>query len=196
MNIYAIGRNFDEHIHELGNARPSEPVVFLKPASSVVFCDDTPLKLPVFMDGMEHETELVICLDCTKGARVAKIGVGLDFTLRQKQSELKAKALPWLLAKGFKNSGVIGTMVDFNPSLCYQFSLGVNDTLRQLGCIDEMLFNIDEILTFLAQYFTLCTGDLVFLGTPKGVGSVHAGDTLMLTLTDGSAMIQNQVDLV
>lgn len=193
MKIICIGRNYADHAKELGNAIPDKPVIFIKPDTALLKGHD--FYLPEFSQEIHYELELVVKI--SKGGKyilkenAAKhyidIGLGIDFTARDLQTELKNKGLPWELAKGFDGSAAVG---DFLPKQNFdvenlQFSLQINQDIRQDGNTKNMIFSIDEIIAFVSQYFTLKVGDLLFTGTPEGVGKVNEGDVL-------TGFIQNQ----
>ena len=193
MKIICIGRNYADHAKELGNAIPDKPVIFIKPDTALLKGHD--FYLPEFSQEIHYELELVVKI--SKGGKyilkenAAKhyedIGLGIDFTARDLQTELKNKGLPWELAKGFDGSAAVG---DFLPKQNFdvenlQFSLQINQDIRQDGNTKNMIFSIDEIIAFMSQYFTLKVGDLLFTGTPEGVGKVNEGDVL-------TGFIQNQ----
>lgn len=187
MKIICIGRNYAAHIEELQNERPDEPVIFLKPDTALV--KESPVVLPAFSDDVHHEIELVVKIN-----RVGKyidqkfahkyyeeISVGVDFTARDLQQKLKEKGLPWEKAKAFDNSALIGGFLSkniFNSMECLNFTLLKNGEPVQKGNTAHMLWKIDEIISYVSQYFTLKTGDLIFTGTPQGVGPVQPGDVL------------------
>jgi len=188
MKIICIGRNYVDHIEELKNERPTEPVVFLKPDTAIL-PKEFPFYIPEFSNDVHYEAELVI-----KISKVGKyidpkfspnyyneIGLGIDFTARDLQAQLKAKGLPWERAKAFDGSAVLG---DFTPIQNYDalkqtnFELHKNNKIVQQGNASHMIWNFNEIVAYVSQYFTLKTGDLIFTGTPAGVGPVTAGDIL------------------
>ncbi|OIQ37735.1 MAG: 2-hydroxyhepta-2,4-diene-1,7-dioate isomerase [Bacteroidetes bacterium MedPE-SWsnd-G1] len=191
MKIICIGRNYAKHIEELANERPTEPVVFLKPDSAIL-PKKMPFFIPPFADEIHYEVEVLVKIN-----KVGKyidqkfahkyydeIGLGIDFTDRAMQSKLKAKGLPWEKAKGFDGSAVIG---EFFPKEQFNleninFQLHKNDELVQDGESKAMLWKIDELIAYVSQYFTLKKGDLIFTGTPAGVGSVKPEDVLKGTL--------------
>jgi acylpyruvate hydrolase len=189
MRIFAIGRNYAEHIKELNNERPDEPVIFTKPDTAVIR-NNAPFYYPEFSKDIHHEVELVLRI-CKEGKNIqdkfaAKyydaIGVGIDFTARDLQQKAKEKGLPWDIAKGFNGSAPISDkfqlVSDFKDLKNINFSLSINGEVRQQGNTSLMLFNFDYIIAYLSKFFTLRTGDLIFTGTPKGVGPVKVGDTL------------------
>lgn len=187
MKIICIGRNYAAHIEELQNERPDEPVIFLKPDTALV--KESPVVLPAFSDDVHHEIELVVkinrvgkCIDQKFAHKYyEEISVGVDFTARDLQQKLKEKGLPWEKAKAFDNSALIGGFLSkniFNSMECLNFTLLKNGEPVQKGNTAHMLWKIDEIISYVSQYFTLKTGDLIFTGTPQGVGPVQPGDVL------------------
>ncbi len=189
MKILCIGRNYAEHIAELNNERPSEPVVFLKPDTALLK-DNEPFYHPDFSNDIHHELEIVL-----KISKVGKnidvkfahryyeeIGLGIDFTARDLQSKLKEKGLPWEKAKAFDSSAPISKFVpksNFEDLKKINFQLEINGETRQKGNTEMMLWNFDEIIAEVSKYFTLKTGDLIFTGTPAGVSKVAIGDKLV-----------------
>lgn len=189
MRIFAIGRNYAEHIKELNNERPDEPVIFTKPDTAVIR-NNGPFYYPEFSKDIHHEVELVLRIS-KEGKNIQEkfaskyydaIGVGIDFTARDLQQKAKEKGLPWDIAKGFNGSAPISDkfllVSDFKDLQNINFSLSINGEVRQQGNTSLMLFNFDYIIAYLSKYFTLRTGDLIFTGTPKGVGPVKVGDRL------------------
>ncbi len=187
MKIICIGRNYTEHIEELGNERPDEPVIFMKPDSALLRNNDA-FYLPDFSNDIHHEVEIVVKINRVgksveqkfAGKYYDEIGLGIDFTARDLQSKLKSKGLPWERAKGFNMSAPISPFmakegIDLNN---LDFHLDINGETVQKGNTSHMLFSIDEIIAYVSQYFTLKKGDLIYTGTPKGVGPVKMGDRL------------------
>ncbi|WP_163379607.1 fumarylacetoacetate hydrolase family protein [Cyclobacterium sp. SYSU L10401] len=188
MKIIAIGRNYAAHIEELQNEKPTEPVVFLKPDTALLK-NNEPFYHPEFSENIHHEVELVLKIKKEgkyidpKFARnyYNEIGIGIDFTARDLQQKCKEKGLPWEIAKAFNGSAPIG---EFRPIANYpdvaniSFHLDVNGERRQTGNTSLLLFSFDVILAYVSQFFTLKTGDLIFTGTPAGVGKVAIGDRL------------------
>lgn len=196
MRIFAIGRNYVEHIKELNNERPDEPVIFTKPDTAVLR-NNAPFYYPDFSKDIHHEVELVLRI-CKKGKNIQEkfaskyydsVGVGIDFTARDLQQKAKEKGLPWDIAKGFNGSAPVSDkflpVVEFKDLGNVNFSLKINGEIKQQGNSSLMLFGFDNIVSYLSKFFTLKTGDLIFTGTPKGVGPVKVGDTL-------SAYIENE----
>ena len=188
MKIICIGRNYNEHINELNNQRPDEPVVFLKPDTSVLL-KTFPFVIPEFTQDCQHEVEVVVKINKV-GKYISpkfapkyydQIGLGIDFTARDVQQKLKEKGLPWEIAKGFDGATVIGDFISkeqFESVQNIDFSLQKNDEIAQQGNTKDMLFSIDELISYVSQYFTLKIGDLIFTGTPAGVAKVASGDQL------------------
>ncbi|MEE1945477.1 fumarylacetoacetate hydrolase family protein [Pedobacter sp. KR3-3] len=188
MKIIAIGRNYAAHAKELNNAIPTKPVIFLKPETAVLK-DNKPFYIPDFSTDIHYELEVVLKI-CKEGKHIAEkfaanyydeIGLGIDFTARDIQGELKEKGLPWELAKAFDNSAAISTFspkAEFGDPYQLQFELQVNQETRQNGHTSNLLFSFEKIIAFVSQYITLKKGDLIFTGTPEGVGQVKQGDHL------------------
>ncbi len=188
MKLICIGRNYTEHIKELENERPTDPVVFLKPDTSILL-KKHPFFIPDFSDDVHHEVEILVKINKV-GKHIAKkfahkyydqIGLGIDFTARDLQSQLKAKGLPWEKAKAFDGAAVIGDWLpksEFNDVNNIDFKLLKNDVPVQQGNTSHMLWKIDEIIEYVSKYFTLKIGDIIFTGTPAGVGKVIANDKL------------------
>jgi acylpyruvate hydrolase len=196
MRIFAIGRNYAEHIKELNNERPDEPVIFTKPDTAVIR-NNGPFYYPDFSKDIHHEVELVLRIS-KEGKNIQEkfapkyyeaIGVGIDFTARDLQQKAKEKGLPWDIAKGFNGSAPVSdkfiAVEEFKDLKSINFSLKINGELKQQGNTSLMLFGFEYIVSYLSKFFTLRTGDLIFTGTPKGVGPVKVGDTL-------SAYIENE----
>jgi acylpyruvate hydrolase len=196
MKIFAIGRNYVEHIQELNNERPDEPVVFTKPDTAILR-NNSPFYLPDFSKDIHHEVELVLRV-CKEGKNIEEkfahkyydaIGVGIDFTARDLQQKAKEKGLPWDIAKGFNGSAPLSDkfipVSEFNDQKNINFSLQIDGQLKQTGNTSLMLFSFDYIIAYLSKFFTLRTGDLIFTGTPKGVSAVKVGNVL-------SAYIENE----
>lgn len=189
MKIICIGRNYTEHIKELANEKPSDPVVFLKPDTSVLV-KNQPFFIPDFSNDVHHEVELLIKISKV-GKYIDKkfahkyydqIGLGIDFTARDLQSELKSKGLPWEKAKGFDGAAVIGEWLpksDFKDLNDINFSMKKNGEVVQNGNTSQMLWKIDELIEYISKYFTLKIGDIIFTGTPSGVSKVEPNDELV-----------------
>ncbi|USG63389.1 fumarylacetoacetate hydrolase family protein [Brevibacillus ruminantium] len=184
-NIYCVGRNYKLHAEELGNAVPTAPMLFGKPTHALAVADGREIVLPGDRGELHYETELVIHIarpyspEASLEEMVDHIAVGIDFTLRDVQSELKKKGYPWLLAKGFPNSAVVTSFRPF-PGLqaCQEtdFSLQKNGEQVQRGNIRDVIFDLMTIIRFTGEHFGLGQGDLIFTGTPDGVGATKNGD--------------------
>lgn len=193
LKIVCVGRNYAEHAAELGNEILEKPVVFLKPASAVVYSGES-INYPSFSDEMHHEIELVLLIgrnikDATSEEAenaIAGYGVGLDMTLRDVQTKLKSKGHPWTIAKCFDTSAVLSDFVlkeNYSLTLDEEIFLSVNDEERQRDRLNKMLFKPEEIVQYLSSLMTLEEGDLIFTGTPKGVGKVNEGDEIKAGIT-------------
>ncbi|QSE96758.1 fumarylacetoacetate hydrolase family protein [Fulvivirga lutea] len=188
MKILAIGRNYAEHIKELNNERPSEPVIFTKPDTALLKNGED-FYYPDYSKDIHHEIELVLRI-CKVGKNIEEkfahkyydqIGLGIDFTARDLQSKAKEKGLPWAIAKGFDGSAPISNFLPlsgFKDINNINFSLKVNNEVRQQGNTSLMLFGFDYMVSYLSKFFTLKTGDLIFTGTPSGVGPIEIGQKL------------------
>ncbi|MGB3607313.1 MAG: fumarylacetoacetate hydrolase family protein [Psychroserpens sp.] len=188
MKLICIGRNYTDHIEELQNEKPTDPVVFLKPDTAILL-KKQPFFIPDFSNDVHHEVEVLIKINRV-GKHIDKkfahkyydqIGLGIDFTARDLQSQLKEKGLPWEKAKAFDGAAVIGDWLpktNFEDLNALHFSLKRNDDTVQNGNTSLMLWKIDEIIEYVSKYFTLKIGDIIFTGTPSGVGKVHANDLL------------------
>jgi 2-keto-4-pentenoate hydratase/2-oxohepta-3-ene-1,7-dioic acid hydratase in catechol pathway len=198
MKIIAVGRNYVEHIQELNNEQPDDPVIFLKPETALLY-RNAPFFYPDFSTDVHHEVEVLVKIN-----RVGKnieerfahkyydeVGIGIDFTARDLQSKLKAKGLPWELAKAFNGSAPISEFIpktEFADLQNLNFGLTINGETRQQSNTSLMLFKIDYLISFVSRYFLLQKGDILFTGTPKGVGPVQIGDRLVATL-EGREML-------
>lgn len=193
MKIICIGRNYAEHAKELGNEIPESPVIFMKPDTAILK-KGSDFYIPEFSTDVHYELEVV--LKISKGGKYIQeenaskyydeIGLGIDFTARDLQSELKGKGLPWELAKGFDGSAVVSELYkkeNFDMKNI-KFSLMKNKEEVQHGNTSLMIFSPEKIIAFVSQYFTLKVGDLIFTGTPKGVGKVSENDILEAFLED------------
>ncbi len=188
MKIICIGRNYTKHIEELENEKPENPVIFLKPDSSILI-KKNPFVIPPFSNDIHYEVEVLVKI-CKLGKHIDEkfahkyydeIGLGIDFTARDLQNQLKEKGLPWEKAKAFDGSAA---MSEFFPKENFNlknihFQLYKNDELVQDGHTEHMLWKIDEIITYVSQFFTLKIGDIIFTGTPAGVGKVKPNDVLL-----------------
>jgi len=188
MKIICIGRNYANHIAELQNERPEEPVVFLKPDSAILL-KQHPFVIPEFSEDIHHEIEIIVRINKV-GKYIDKkfapnyydeISVGIDFTARDLQSKLKNKGLPWEKSKAFDGSAVIGDFISkkiFSSTESLNFELTNNGNTVQKGNSALMLWKIDELVAYVSQYFTLKIGDIIFTGTPEGVAAVKPNDVL------------------
>lgn len=194
MKIIAIGRNYAEHAKELNNPIPTVPVIFMKPDTAVLK-DNKPFYHPEFSADIHHEIELVLKIS-KEGKHIAQkfagsyfdeIGLGIDFTARDIQQKHKEKGLPWELAKAFDNSAPISKFIpksEFKDLSNLNLRLDINENTVQEGNTKDLLFPFENIIAFVSQYITLKKGDLIFTGTPKGVGKVNIGDHLCGYLED------------
>lgn len=189
MKIICVGRNYAEHIEELQNEKPAEPVLFLKPDTAILL-KKHPFFIPDFSNEIHYETEILVKIKKV-GKYIQKefankyydeIGLGIDFTARDLQAKLKEKGLPWEKAKSFDGAAVIGEKwfqkSGFEDLNDLNFSLKKNSEIVQKGNTSMMLWKIDEIISYISQYFTLKIGDVIFTGTPAGVGKVEGNDIL------------------
>ena len=187
MKIFCVGRNYGEHAKELGNAVPENPVIFSKPDTALLKNNEA-FYLPDFSNDVHHEVELVVKI-CKSGKKVDEkfarnyfneIGLGIDFTARDLQNNLKAKGLPWELAKAFDGSAPIGNFISTDKLNLenINFSLKKNGTIVQQGNSKDMIFSFEKIVAFVSNYFTLKVGDLIYTGTPVGVSKVNVDDKL------------------
>jgi|TARA_B110000046_G_scaffold44758_1_gene49738 acylpyruvate hydrolase len=198
MKLICIGRNYVKHIEELGNEKPESPIIFLKPDSAIIK-NNEPFYYPDFSNDIHYEVEILV-----KIKKVGKsipvnfahkyydeIGLGIDLTARDLQTKAKAKGLPWDLAKGFNGSAPISNFISQHPFNVQDlnFSLKLNSTLVQASNTSLMLWSIDEIIAYVSQYMTLKKGDILFTGTPEGVGPIKIGDQL-----EGFIESQNMFD--
>ncbi|MEP2237022.1 MAG: fumarylacetoacetate hydrolase family protein [Maribacter sp.] len=194
MKIICIGRNYAAHIDELKNERPEEPVVFIKPDSSVL-PKQQDFYIPEFSDNVHYEVEVLVKIKKV-GKHISKefaptyydeVGLGIDFTARDLQSKLKEKGLPWEKAKGFDGAAVIGEWLpktDFKDINNLNFKLTKNDKVVQEGNTSLMLWKVDEIIAYVSTFFMLKKGDIIFTGTPAGVGKISPNDYLTGSLED------------
>jgi acylpyruvate hydrolase len=196
VRIFCIGRNYVEHIQELNNERPDDPVIFTKPDTALIRNNGS-FYYPEFSKDIHHEVELVLRI-CKEGKNIEEkfaskyydsIGVGIDFTARDLQTKAKEKGLPWDIAKGFNGSAPLSDkfipVSEFKNLKDINFSLQIDGKLKQQGNTSLMLFSFEYIISYLSKFFTLRTGDYIFTGTPKGVSAVTVGNVL-------SAYIENE----
>ena len=188
MKIICVGRNYVEHIKELNNEAPKDPVLFLKPDTAILL-KKQPFFIPEFSNEVHHEVEILVKIN-----RIGKhidrifahkyydeIGLGIDFTARDLQSILKEKGLPWEKAKAFDGAAVVGSFLsksDFKDINDINFRLEKNDEVQQRGNTSSMLWKIDTLIEYISKYFTLKIGDIIFTGTPSGVAKVDSNDIL------------------
>lgn len=189
MKIIAVGRNYINHAKELNNEVPTEPVIFLKPDTAVLK-ENKDFYYPEFSNDVHFEVEVVLRI-CNEGKHVAEkfahkyydaIGLGIDFTARDIQQKHKEKGLPWELAKAFDNSAVVSELIpksEFADLQNLQFSLTKNDETVQDGNTKDVIFSFDYIVSYVSKFITLRKGDLIYTGTPEGVGPVKIGDKLV-----------------
>lgn len=188
MKIFAIGQNYAEHNKELNNQNPGEPVVFMKPDTAALR-NNKPFYIPDFSDELHYETEIIIKIN-RLGKNIAprfasryyaEVGLGVDFTARDIQRRLKSAGHPWEVCKAFDNSAVIGQFIPVSQIENVQnidFHLDINGITVQQGNTRDMIFPIDTLIAHISKYFTLKIGDIIFTGTPAGVGKVSVGDRL------------------
>ncbi len=188
MKILAIGRNYTEHIKELENEKPEEPVIFSKPDTALLK-NNAPFYLPDFSNNIHYEVELILRIG-REGKNIETkfahkyydgIGIGIDFTARDLQQKAKEKGLPWTLAKGFNGSAPVSEFLplsDFPDLNNINFGLLLNGEERQKGNSSQMLFSFNEIISYISRFILLKKGDIIFTGTPEGVGKINAGDKL------------------
>ena len=187
MTIYCIGRNYAEHARELNNPVPTEPIIFSKPATAVLR-ENKAFYLPDFSQNVHYEVEVLLKVG-KPGRRISEdkamdhishIGLGIDFTARDLQDRCKAKGHPWEIAKAFDHSAVIGDWIPREelPAGSIRFSLQKNKQTVQQGDTADLIFPFERLISVISGYFTLMQGDIIFTGTPEGVGQVHEGDLL------------------
>ena len=201
MKIICIGRNYRDHAKELNNPVPKQPLVFMKPTSALLV-NNKPFYYPAFSNNLHYEAEIVLKI-CKNGRHIQqefaskyydKIGIGIDFTARDIQAKCKEKGHPWEIAKGFDDSAPISKFLplkDFDAS-AIKFQLHKNGELVQDGNTKDLIFSFDTLLVYLSKFFRLQIGDLIFTGTPAGVGPVKIGDTLEAFI-EGQQMLKCNV---
>ena len=189
MKIICVGRNYVDHIKELNNKRPNSPVLFLKPETAIIN-KKQPFFIPNFSDNVQFEVEILVKIN-RLGKSISPqfshkyynyIGLGIDFTARDLQNELKGKGLPWEKSKAFDGSALIGKWInknEINDLNNIDFNLKKNEKIVQKGNSSKMLWNINELICEISKYFTLKIGDIIFTGTPSGVGKVVENDILV-----------------
>ena len=188
MKIICVGRNYAEHAAELGNEKPSEPIIFIKPDTAILR-NNLPFYYPEFSKEINYECELVVRI-CKEGKHIAQkfahtyydqVALGVDFTARDLQGKLRDKGLPWELSKAFDHSAAISRFFakEKYPDLQkVNLSFFQNDIKKQEENTSKMIFTIDEIIAYASKFFTFKIGDLIYTGTPKGVGEIKIGDQL------------------
>lgn len=187
-SIYCIGRNYAKHIEEMKSQKTDDPIVFLKPRSSIIFNDQS-IELPAQSSNVHHEVEVVLLIgqdikNCPTNEAlqsVQAIAVGIDVTARDIQYKAKKNGLPWSLAKGFETFAPVGNFVDLDTSININdldIQVKVNGELRQAGNTSNMLFSAAEIISYLSHQFRITAGDLIFTGTPEGVSPITSGDII------------------
>ena len=188
MKIFAIGQNYIEHNKELNSPNPKEPVVFMKPDTAALK-NNKPFYIPDFTEELHYETELIVKIN-KLGKNIAskfahryydEIGLGIDFTARDIQRRMKAEGKPWEICKAFDNSAVIGNFIpkdELGDVQNIDFHLNINGALVQKGNSTDMIFTIDELIAYISRFFTLKIGDILFTGTPVGIGKVNINDQL------------------
>ncbi len=199
MKIFCIGRNYRAHIDELQNNVPAEPVIFMKPKSALAR-QNFPINYPPFSDNVHYEAEVV--LKISKNGKNIPLSdthnyyqewsLGVDFTARDLQDSLKKQGLPWEKAKSFDNSAFVGTFLPVSPDKKASFEFYVNDELKQSGHTDEMIFDFSHIIHHISLYFSLQIGDLIFTGTPQGVGPILPFDEIRGVL-NGEEVFSNYI---
>ena len=189
MKFICVGRNYAEHVKELGNKLEEKPLIFLKPESALLQ-NGKIFVLPEHLGSIHHELEIILkinrngkCIDREFAHKYYdEIGLGIDFTARELQNELKSKGHPWELAKGFDQSAVVGNFIpkeEINNPQNIHFHLMKNEVQVQEGFTKDLMFQFDYLIHYISQYFTLKMGDIIFTGTPSGVGPVQSGDELV-----------------
>jgi len=188
VKIIAVGMNYAAHNRELNFSPPTEPTIFMK-ADSSLLRKGMPFFIPDFSQAIDYETEVVVRI-CRLGKNIAEsfahryyeeITVGIDFTARDLQNKLRAEGLPWEVSKAFDNSAAVGNFISKTAVANLKkmdFRLDINNATVQRGNTQDMLFTIDRLIAYISRFFTLKTGDLIFTGTPSGIGPVHIGDRL------------------
>ena len=199
MKIFAVGRNYAEHAKELGNSVPTEPIIFMKPETAVLK-NNAPFYYPYFSQNIHFEVELLIKIS-KEGKNItprfahkyfSEIGIGIDFTARDLQDKAKANGLPWDIAKGFNGSA---PMSDFLPLSSIadvnniDFGISLNGVQMQKGNSNQMIFDFSHLVAYISKFFTLKKGDVIFTGTPAGVGAVAVGDVLEAFLENNKMLV-------
>lgn len=200
-SVYCIGRNYARHIEEMKSKQTEEPVVFIKPRSSIIRNGEK-LQLPVNAGEIHHEAELVLLIgkkarniDTEQADRyIHAYAAGIDVTARDLQSKAKASGLPWALSKGFDTFAPIGNFIPFASGNTdfrnLDITLSVNGEIKQNDNTSNMIFPVDILISYLSSKFTLCPGDLIFTGTPSGVGKISAGDVMKVTIGNDLSVLE------
>jgi 2-keto-4-pentenoate hydratase/2-oxohepta-3-ene-1,7-dioic acid hydratase in catechol pathway len=202
-SLYCIGRNYAKHAAEMNSDVPENPVVFLKPRSSIIFTGEN-IVIPELTNDVHHEVELVVLIGekvrnitpDEAGSAIKAFGVGLDMTARDLQAEAKKAGLPWSLAKGFETFAPLGTLYPYSEDSDLQnltIEVQVNAEVRQKGQTSDMIFSVKDIISYISTYFTLYPGDLIYTGTPEGVSAVKKGDQITATLGEDISTLQVHV---
>ncbi len=184
--IFCLGLNYQEHILEMAHQKPSQPVIFIKPDTAICY-NNAQIDFPKISDNLHYEAELIVILNKngkhidSKDALsyVGGYAIGLDLTLRDLQKIAKENGLPWLVSKGFDQSAPISDFIEYHADIDFNtmyFELKVNNETKQIGQTKNMIFKIEEIISYLSDIFTLEKGDIIFTGTPSGVGQIVSGD--------------------
>lgn len=204
-SVYCIGRNYQKHARELGNAISDHPLVFLKPASSIIY-DGQSIILPTQSLEVHHEVELVIAIG-REGQNISReealshilgIGIGVDVTARDIQQQAKDDGHPWSVAKGFDTFAPVSSFLSFDSNIdldSLQLVLRVNEELRQDGNTKNMIFRVEKLIAYLSKIFTLYPGDLIFTGTPEGVSEIHEGDAVQAELSGSGIQLALSVSV-
>jgi len=194
LRIFCVGKNYRKHIQELQDGAPDQPVIFMKPVSCIVLPDEK-IKPPIHGNCLHHEVELVVLIgqggrnisESNARSYIAGLSLGIDLTLRDVQSSLKKKGLPWEIAKAFDGAAPVGRFVSkdqFSDINNLRFSLKINGELRQQGNTTDMMFSFDRIIAYVSQFISLKPGDLIFTGTPSGVGPIQINDHFEVFIED------------
>jgi len=199
MKIICVGRNYRDHVKEMNNPLPERPVFFMKPDSSLLI-NNSPFFMPDFSNEIHHEIEIVLRI-CKLGKKIApefasryydRLTAGIDFTARDLQRKCISEGNPWEISKGFDQSAATGLFVDIasiKDPAAVNFELDINGTVVQKGNTQNMIFSFDEIISYVSRFVTLKTGDLIFTGTPSGVGPVKIGDHLRCSV-EGQVLLE------
>lgn len=209
--IYCIGRNYTEHAKEMNADTNEKPIIFIKPATAIPIGDLNKVELPDFSDNIHHELEIVILI--SKGGYLIKsqnaleyiggVAVGLDLTLRDIQSEAKAKGHPWAVAKGFRNSAPISDFLEVRDGKIstneininnLEFELTINNEIKQKGSTSEMVMNMESLVEYVSSIFELQEGDIIYTGTPAGVAKINRGDKAVISIKSTNNLTNNLQD--